>query len=314
MSLLEGVALASSVAGIYVLVRQPASGRAIRIGSVAVPTTATAGAILTAVGLLLLVLVGSWPAAWWSWEHSLLSAGERPAKAPPPGPFDLLGNAPGFWMASLVAVASAVVVVTGRASALQISISVFVLASAIVLGIASDWLGASCLLTIGLSVAWSILNPRSRPDSSTCGGNQQQSPDIEFPRPKSQAAYHEPLLATAICVLLAWGLLRGLHVAATFEAGPELAASGTDPALPRAARAEDGTVPDRFTPPSNTDSQNESWLLGLSFAVILATGVLGFFRSSKSTSPGVGAHGRSAENGPADNESSGGIADGDTAS
>ncbi|MBC8290128.1 MAG: hypothetical protein H8E37_07405 [Planctomycetes bacterium] len=257
MSLLEAVALLCSVAGIYILTGRPFGDRQVRVGSVSIPVTGYLGGILTGTGLLALAVFGVWPAEWWSWKESLLSPTWKGQE--PPGLFDLPKQSPEFWFGAVVAVSAAVLVVVGSARILRVSFIVFALGGALLLWIASDIVGFVALAAVALGSAVPMSRKRTddvRADSVPVAENEI-------------AASPEPFLATVICVLLAWGLIRGIHIASTFEAGPGLAGMGTSPALPRAALDEVGAmgtasqeIPD--------DDQDEGWLLGLTIAILIA--------------------------------------------
>lgn len=268
LSVLEAAALVCSVAGIYLLVGQSESGRRVQIGAKSVPVLLGAGTLLAAFGLVLLLCVGTWPAEWWPWENSRL-ANVRPLDDSP-GPLALWMESPGFWMAALLAIGGAIGVVVARsASSFRMSATVAALASATLLGVASDWIGAGVLTAIGLAFAWRIFHATpGELDETASGEVTEKAPCLEV-TPRG-----EPLLATAICVLLAWGLVRGLHHSATNEAGPPVASSDAGPALPRPVRDETRKAnAERVGQDERLTS--EDWLLGITAGVILVTGVVG---------------------------------------
>lgn len=274
MSLLEAVALLCSVTGIYILTGRPMADRNVQVGSVSIPVAAVTGGVLTAVGLLSLVLFGVWPVEWWSWNKSLLS--EEWESQEVPGLLDLPKQAPVFWLAAAAAVSGAVLVVVGSARVSPVALIVFGLGGAMLLGIAADQVGAAAL--VGVAVATLALWRWPNVWRLT------ESPRTVETAERETATSPEPFLSTAICVLLAWGLIRAVHIAGTFEAGPDLAGMGTSPALPRAALDEVGTV----DPSSEQGRGNskEAWLLGLSVAVILISGAAGLNRNrERGTSP-----------------------------
>lgn len=275
MSLFEAVALLLSVLGIYVLIRRPGGNRFIVAGTLRMPVNAALGGALSAAGLLFLIMIGVWPADWWSGAGSVLAA--RSSSTQTAGPLDLLIQSPGFWGAAAVAVTSAVLVVAGSARVFPISLIVFSLAVAILLGIASDIPGASALAATAAYIA--CLVKRSRNDES----------DTE-PGGHGADAFPETFLATVTCVLLAWGLIRAVHIAATFEAGPDLAGKGTVPALPRAARDEATGITHQGTDSEPTEN-TEAWLLALSASVILIAGAVGTVSHQATPSDGDQASG-----------------------
>jgi hypothetical protein len=262
LSVLEAAALVCSVVGIYLLVVRPDSERRFQVGAKAVPVLFGAGALLAAFGLVLLLCVGTWPAAWWPWENSRLASERPPGDSPTP--IELWLESPGFWMAGFLAIGGAAGVVIARsASTFRMSATVAALSSTILLGVASDWIGAGILSAIGLAFAWRSFNATpGEPDEAT-----GKAACLE------RAPRGEPLLATAICVLLAWGLVQGLHHSATNEAGPLVATSDAGPALPRPVREK--TREANAKRDGQNDRQSEVWLLGITVGVILVTGVVG---------------------------------------
>jgi hypothetical protein len=268
LSVLELAALVCSVAGIYLLVGQPDSGRRVQIGAKSVSVLFGAGVLLAAAGLVLLLCVGTWPADWWPWDNSRLAAA-RPLDDSP-GPLALWMASPGFWTAALLAIGGAIGVISTRTTgSFRISVTVAALASAVLLGFASDWVGASALTAIGLGFAWRVFNSASGDSPETPGAKVSETEPF-----LKRTSRGEPLLATAICVLIAWGLVRGLHHSASSEAGPAVASSDAGPALPRAVREE--TRKANVEREGQRDrQQSEGWLLGISVGVILVTGVLG---------------------------------------
>jgi len=264
LSLLEAVALLCSVSGIYILTGRPMTDRSVRGGAVSIPVAAVAGGILTAVGLLSLVLFGVWPAEWWSWDEQLLSGKWEGQESP--GLLDLPKQAPVFWFAAIVAVSGAVLVVVGSARVFRVALIVFCLGGAMLLGIAADRVGVAALVGVALATLvlwrWRLTElPRDSAEASE----------------RDTATSPEPFLSTAICVLLAWGLIRAVHMAGTFEAGPDLSGMGTSPALPRAALDEVGTTDS--TQEQGREGANEAWLLALSVAVMLISAAAGLKRS-----------------------------------
>ena len=268
MSVLEAAAIVCSVTGIYLLVGQPESGRRVQIGAKSVPVVFATGALLAASGLVLLLCVGTWPAEWWPWENSRLTNQGPPDESP--GPLALWMASPGFWMAAFLAIGGAVGVVIARsASSFRILATVAALASATLLGVASDWIGVGVLTAIGLAFAWRNFNATpDEPDKAASGLATENAARLEV------TLRGEPLLATAICVLLAWGLVRGLHHSATNEAGPPVASSDAGPALPRPVREETRKA-NAERERQNERLPGEVWLLGISVGVILVTGVVG---------------------------------------
>jgi hypothetical protein len=269
LSVLEAVAIVCSVAGLYILVSQPASGRRVEIGPLSVSVLFGAGSLLAATGLLLLLCVGTWPAEWWRWDNSLLATERWPEDSP--GPVTLWMESPLFWLASLLAIGGAVgVVVVCTAGSFRISVTVAALASAVLLGVASDWVGAGVLTAVGLAFAWRVFNSASNESGESSSVEATEAASIV-----EQTSRGEPFLATAICVLLAWGLVRGLHHSATFEAGPDVASSDAGPALPRPVREETRRANAEREGQNEKQQPSEFWLLGISVGVILVTGALG---------------------------------------
>ena len=266
MSLLEVVALLWSGTGIYILTGRPMTDRSVRVGSVSIPVAAVSGGFFTAVGLLCLVLFGVWPAEWWSWKGSLLS--EKWNSQDSPGLLDLPKQAPVFWFATVAAISGAVLVVVGSAREFRVALIVFCLGGAMLLGVASDQVGVAALVGVALAglllwrrgVAGQLAELPRRPDEVG---------------ERDTATSPEPFLSTVICVLLAWGLIRSVHMAGTFEAGSDLA--GASPALPRAALDEVGS--EDSTSEHGRGGSEDAWLIGLSVAVIVITGAAGLKRS-----------------------------------
>ena len=267
MSWLEVLALLCSVTGVYILTGRPMTDRSVRVGVVPISVAAASGGVLTAVGLLCLVLFGVWPAEWWSWNETLLSEKWNSQKSP--GLLDLPKQAPVFWLGAVTVVSGAVLVVVGSARVFRVGLIVFCLGGAILLGVGSDWAGVIALVGSAqvflLLWRWSNAGLTELPPSERDTAN---SP--------------EPFLATTICVLLAWGLIRAVHIAGTFEAGPDLSGMGTSPALPRAALVEVGTA--EPSPEQGRGDSKEAWRLGLSVAVILLSGAAGLKRSREDDS------------------------------
>lgn len=268
MSLLEAVGLLCSVTGVYILTGGPMTERSVRIGSASIPVAAVTGGVLTAIGLLALFLFGVWPAEWWSWNGSLLS--QKWESQELPGPLDLPKQAPVFWFAAVAVVSGAVLVVVGSARVFRVALIVFCLGGAMLLGIAADRVGVAALVGVALATVVLWRWPNSDWLTESPRGSSAASE-------RDTATAPEPFLATAICVLLAWGLIRAVHIAGTFEAGPDLSGMGTSPALPRAALDEVGTTDS--TEEQGGEGAKEPWLLGLSVAVILISAAAGLKRS-----------------------------------
>jgi hypothetical protein len=269
LSPLEVTAVVFAIAGVYLLVGQSSSVRRVRVGTLSVPVLPAAGVLFASLGLVLLLCVGTWPAEWWQWKNSRLANG-RPLEDSL-GPIALWVESPGFWFAALLAIGGAVGVVVARtAGSFRISVTVAALTSAVLLGVASDWVGAGVLTAVGLAFAWRVFN--SAPDES---GESSSVEATETASIVEQTSRGEPFLATAICVLLAWGLVRGLHHSATFEAGPDVASSDAGPALPRPVREETRRANAEREGQNEKQQPSEFWLLGISIGVILVTGALG---------------------------------------
>ena len=267
------IAVLCSGAGIYLLAVNRGTGPHIKIRQLSLPALPVTGVSLATTGLLLLFARGTGPAGWWNWELSTL-AGRKPIGDAGIG--ELWRQHALFRVTSIVTVAGAVgVVTTCTPRAFRTALIVFSFSAALLFGIAADWPGMAILAATGLMAAGPFLRGQQT------GGSQ---PAV-VPDPDPKIA--EPFLATAICVLVAWGLVDAIHRSATVEAGPTVADSDRVAAIPRAVRVVIRQANAERNDQSIEQRATEAWLLGISFGVVVMAGLPGVVRRTLDLRPGL---------------------------